>query len=351
MDVVGDLTIDGPGPKLLTIEGDGTITGLFRLNRSADVQNRLVLRGATVRSFRFLDGGAIEGYGATGPEPLESVIEVDGCVFEENGWASGDPNAQGGAISASGALTIRRSEFVGTTTGGSGGGAVQSSGSLLVEDSLFWGNSAESDGGGAIRILGTGAVTRRIVNSTFSDNHVTVDSANNDGGGAIAFVGLGAGTGLQVYNCTFAGNTTVQGGGGARSGSRARPPRASPASRSAAASSRGTRRAARRTTFPRPRTRASRPTTASSRRTRAPRRPGSTAPSRASSVSTRFSLRSSTSAARRGHGGPGSAYRPSTPGRTPSASPGISAGGDSRASSAARPTSAPTRRAPRTCSP
>ena len=84
MDVVGDLTIDGPGPKLLTIEGDGTITGLFRLNRSADVQNRLVLRGATVRSFRFLYGGAIEGYGATGPEPLESVIEVDGCVFEEN---------------------------------------------------------------------------------------------------------------------------------------------------------------------------------------------------------------------------------------------------------------------------
>lgn len=215
MDVVGELTIEGPGPKLLTIEGDGTVTGLFRLDRSADVQNRLVLRGATVRSFRYLYGGAIEGYGATGPEPLESVIEVDGCVFEENGWASGDPNAQGGAISASGALTIRRSEFVGNTTGGNGGGAVQSSGSLLVEDSLFWGNSAESDGGGAIRILGSGAVTRRIVNSTFSDNHVTVDSANNDGGGAIAFVGLGAGTGLQVYSCTFAGNTTVQGGGGA----------------------------------------------------------------------------------------------------------------------------------------
>ena len=215
MDVVGELTIEGPGPKLLTIEGDGTVTGLFRLDRSADVQNRLVLRGATVRSFRYLYGGAIEGYGATGPEPLESVIEVDGCVFEGNGWASGDPNAQGGAISASGALTIRRSEFVGNTTGGNGGGAVQSSGSLLVEDSLFWGNSAESDGGGAIRILGSGAVTRRLVNSTFSDNQVTVDSANNDGGGAIAFVGLGAGTGLQVYNCTFAGNTTVQGGGGA----------------------------------------------------------------------------------------------------------------------------------------
>ncbi len=215
MDVVGELTIEGPGPGLLTIEGDGTITGLFRLNRSADVQNRLVLRGATVRSFRYLYGGAIEGYGATGPEPLESVIEVDGCVFEENGWASGDPNAQGGAIYASGSLTIRRSEFVGNTTGGNGGGAIQSSGPLLIEDSLFWGNSAESDGGGAIRILGSGAVTRRIANSTFSDNHVTVDSANNDGGGAIAFVGLGAGTGLQVYNCTFAGNSTVQGGGGA----------------------------------------------------------------------------------------------------------------------------------------
>lgn len=122
MEVVGDLTVEGPGPKLLTIEGDGTLTGLFRLNRAASVQNRLVLRGVTVRSFSYLYGGAIEGWGPTGPEPLGSIIEIDGCVFEGNGWASGDPNAQGGAIYASGSLTIRRSEFVGNTTGGNGGG-------------------------------------------------------------------------------------------------------------------------------------------------------------------------------------------------------------------------------------
>ncbi len=81
MDVVGDLTIDGPGPRLLTVEGDGSLTGLFRVNRAAAVQNRLLLRGVTVRSFRYLYGGAIEGYGAASQEPLESAVEVDGCVF------------------------------------------------------------------------------------------------------------------------------------------------------------------------------------------------------------------------------------------------------------------------------
>lgn len=131
---------------------------------------------------------------ARGALILNGPVTIKSSVFRGNGMLGGD----GGAIWSSGTLTISESLFENNQASGSGG-AVLSGGTLDLSSSTFVNNSA-SYAGGAVSFTGG-----KLVNSTFSGNHVTSYGAAIDVRGS---------TTVTINNITVAGNTSEQRGGG-----------------------------------------------------------------------------------------------------------------------------------------
>ncbi len=208
-------------------------------------------------------GGALNAASFFGAEPL---VLIEDCEFIDNLAKSG-----GGAIRFSGfpnnfggIVTVRRSRFIGNSSGGTGGGAIlayASSFRVQIENSMFDGNAAtgnvttaagavnfDSIGtalvlgstflsnsgvrGGALRStgptqivdsllssneasLGGGAVWGNrdllVERSTFQSNRVTSEDATDPGGGAIGFQGA-SDPSLTIERSTFSGNDAFRGG-------------------------------------------------------------------------------------------------------------------------------------------
>lgn len=171
-----NITIQGPGAKLLTVSGNGTRM-IFTVNGGIAVSlSSLTIAGGQSES----DGGGIANNG---------TLSVQNCAFSGN-----NAGGRGGAIANSGTLSVVGSTFTGNHAG-QGGGIYNGSGmTLTVVNSTLSGNTATGQGGG---IADDGGAT--VTAATFTGNTAT------DGGGIAK---VPSATGL-VTRIIAAGNTAT----------------------------------------------------------------------------------------------------------------------------------------------
>lgn len=178
----GDLDIDhlngAPTAPLVTINGagaDSTFIDANSIDRAFTIQfgSSLSISGVTI------EGGAPSSH-----------------AYDQ---------FKGGAINASGPLTIRDSVLEGDSAG-SEGGAVYSSADVTVLDSTVANNVAPTAGGG-LAVGGSGVIT--LIDDTFDGNKAT---AMTGAGGALAYLSA-AGAGSLIENVSIAHNTAPDGGG------------------------------------------------------------------------------------------------------------------------------------------
>ncbi len=215
LDIDHDLTIEGPGVDLLTIDARGETQGInvavgaevhlsgfaivdgYSTGHGGGIYNRgqLTLDSVAVRdSEAVLHGGGILNYSTGTLELISST--VDGNVAGTGGGISGL------VITSGEALTITSSTISNNTSSGSSGGLAISGTSggaaseVLITNSTFSGNDAASSAG-AIRSQTNIELT--IVNSTIHDN-----SAASQAGGIYPHTG----TTTLLHNTIIAGNHT-----------------------------------------------------------------------------------------------------------------------------------------------
>ena len=173
------LTIEGPGPTLLTVSGNRT-SGILFTSASTNLSvSGLTLADGSTNS----GGGAILNNGGT--------VAVSDTVFLRNSAFAG------GAIEnhSGGALTITNSTFSGNSAF-PGGAIANNRSTLRVTNSTFVGNAAVV--GGAVYNFNVGTI--RVTNSTFSGN-----TASAEGPALHSAHGLA----ITVENSLFAGNGCV----------------------------------------------------------------------------------------------------------------------------------------------
>jgi len=147
------------------------------------------------------DGGAILAYG---------TVTVTDSVFEDN-EARATPNssdaARGGAIYAEDGISVTGSTFTGNSTTVGSGGAIYSAGAATVLRGTFNENVADSGSAGSAgaarggAILATGIVS--ITESSFEGNSASAPTGMA-GGGAIY-----GGTRVQISDSSFLANSVV----------------------------------------------------------------------------------------------------------------------------------------------
>jgi Peptidase family C25/Right handed beta helix region len=181
-----NLTIDGPGPSLLTINGNNTVR-VISINTGFTVtfQDLTIANGRAVN----LQGGAIDSNNDT--------VTLSNCVFDHN-FATFD----GGAVRNNGGnMTVTGCTFSNNTSAepsGQGGGLKQNGASMTVTNTTFINNSADAGGGFHI---GTGTTNTTLTNCTFYGNTATF-------GGAVEARASGT-----FQNCTFTRNVSSAVGG------------------------------------------------------------------------------------------------------------------------------------------
>jgi hypothetical protein len=237
--VTNSLTIIGPGPENLAIDGNFpsktnrvfhiakgptagvmvlisglTITnahfdgaGIFVYRSDVTVSNCVITRNIG----RFYAGGIFSSVGAPGST---STVTIVNSILTGN-WGAG----VGGAIYQNGQdgtaiLNIIGSTISSNSAAGVGAAGIKNDGSptgnamVFVTNSTFIGNSTTGDGGAIQNDGVSGKASAVIVNSTFIGN-----SANF--GGAIFNDGSGSGQAeTTLINSTFSGNSAASRGGG-----------------------------------------------------------------------------------------------------------------------------------------
>jgi hypothetical protein len=195
------LTIRGPGPDKLAIDGQG-VSRIFNV-QNADADSRLSVSGLTFQSGDAslnAPGGAILS--------LES-LEVRNCVFTGN-----DAAREGGAIAVLQALgdpinvQIRQSSFVNNLNGSFGGGAVsiEVEGNVVVKQCVFNGNTSDTRAG-ALSIGRASGGLLLVEKCQFLGNRADEHGA----------LGISNGTGTAILRGNvFTGNQTTVGAAGRR---------------------------------------------------------------------------------------------------------------------------------------
>ncbi|MBL9156129.1 MAG: cadherin-like domain-containing protein [Verrucomicrobiales bacterium] len=201
LEIIGNVTVDGPGADLLTVDANGN-SRVFTLPGN-DPAIDITLRGV-----RVVNG---DGFRGGGLRVSNGILRVEACVFEDNvaaaegGAISSDAVTltltdstflnneadEGGAIEVQGDGFCRRGHFEGNQSAEDGGAIDFGGGTFTIADSLFTGNDAD-DEGGAIENNGNDLI---LLNCTLSGN-----SAGTTGGG------INNQGGLTVVNSTIAGN-------------------------------------------------------------------------------------------------------------------------------------------------
>ena len=250
------VTINGPGPSVLTVDGNGTgrvfiiralrktvsISGLTIANgRVGDQQSgggisnlsaNLTLSDSAVTGNRADFGGGI--YHAGGPEP--ATLTLVNCTLDGNSVAGVAVGQGGGIYNDGGIVQISRSRLTGNSAnggasccgrspGGRGGAIFNDHGQVVLESTTLSDNSAtrlaaplsdDAPRGGAIYNDGAGHLTfpaiLKIFDSTVSDN----DAQTNIGlGGGIYNDGAFSGSAtVEIVASTLSGNSAGDGGGG-----------------------------------------------------------------------------------------------------------------------------------------
>ncbi|HYY94291.1 MAG TPA: choice-of-anchor Q domain-containing protein, partial [Pyrinomonadaceae bacterium] len=182
-----NLTINGPGPSLLTVQRSAAQgTPDFRIFEVAVVKT-LNLSGMTISN-----GNAATVGGA--------IFNNNGTVNVANVIVSNNSAIQGGGIFSQGTLTVTNSTFSSNSNFGHEGGGIYNGGTLTVTNSSFRNNSA-GFGGAIFHNFGTANVT----GSTVSNN----SASGGKGGGIYNNAGP-----LTLTNSTVSGNSATSGVGG-----------------------------------------------------------------------------------------------------------------------------------------
>ncbi len=193
-----DVTIEGPGADMLTLDGGAspgltidngvtaTISGLtftdFGLgNPGGAISNdgQLDLSDSTFSGNTGASGGALYNLG---------TMRVNDCTL------SGNQGSTGGAVMNAGDLAIAGSTVSGNSA--DSGGAIESSGLLRVVNSTIAGNTATGGAGGID--IDVGSVTPTLINTTITGNR----------GGTTGGVNNASGTPVALFNTLIAGNFT-----------------------------------------------------------------------------------------------------------------------------------------------
>jgi uncharacterized repeat protein (TIGR01451 family)/CSLREA domain-containing protein len=235
-----DLTINGPGASMLTINANAkdyvlsvgvvraTIAGLTLTGASLDgalvnagtvtVENSTISGNTESAGFNF-SGGISNGSGTLTVEnstisnnrSLDSVFSGfgfgggitnnGGTTNVANSVITGNSARFGGGIENRGTLTVESSTISGNSTSNDSGG-IRNEGTATIERSTISGNSAGADFGGGI----TNGGTLTVENSTINGNSA---GAFGSGGG----IWSGQSAVLTVVSSTIAGNSAFVAGG------------------------------------------------------------------------------------------------------------------------------------------
>jgi predicted outer membrane repeat protein len=183
--VLKDLTINGPGPELLTVSG-ANAGRVFNIGQSSP--------GFTISisGLKIANGRAPDNDFGGGIEQNFGTLTITNCIFSDNS-APPESTGVGGAIDFfDGTINIIDSSFSGNTSALSGAGVAFSNATFTVSNSTFAGNASAS--GGGLHIFG-GSGT--INGSTF-----TANTASNRGGAILA-----QNCGFSIVNSTISGNS------------------------------------------------------------------------------------------------------------------------------------------------
>ncbi|HET7507796.1 MAG TPA: choice-of-anchor Q domain-containing protein [Solirubrobacterales bacterium] len=212
----GSLLIRGAGARSTVIDAHGT-------SRVFDVAGDVV----TIEGLTVTGGVAPEGIGGDVPGDGGGILafEVDELFLDDVTVSGNTAALNGGGISAppegsaTPALTITDSTFVGNKVAGLGeglGGGIYVLGDLTLVNSTVTGNSVEStgvvQGGGIVAALDMSATEPsevEIVNSTIAGN--SLGSAGAGAGLSVVNPTPGVVTELSVKNTIVAGNTGPMG--------------------------------------------------------------------------------------------------------------------------------------------
>jgi hypothetical protein len=199
-----NLTINGPGPANLAINGNftfGNSTVVFNV-----VSGTTAISGMTLENGSSEQGGGIRNAGTLMLNNISlsqnggfigGAIYNGGTLTVVNGTVSGNGSAIGGGIFNNGTLTLTNSTVSGNSS--QAGGGIANSGTLTLTNSTVSGNGSGSGGG----ILNSGTLT--VTNSTISANSVY------NGGGGVFNGGIGT---MTLTNSTISGNSSPVSGGG-----------------------------------------------------------------------------------------------------------------------------------------
>jgi CSLREA domain-containing protein len=181
-----DMRIVGPGPDLLTVDGDGRsrVFSIFRHDIDVDIEG-LKITGGVSHDCEGMGGGILN----RGDLTLTNMV-VSGNLADTDG----------GGIDNKGVLAITDTIVTGNLASGAGGGIYNDYGGVVaLSDTTVRSNTAAENGGG---ILNEGSIT--LTNAAVSDN-----SANWDGGGIYS----GLDSVVTLSNTIVSGNLSEYGGG------------------------------------------------------------------------------------------------------------------------------------------
>ncbi|MGA2489245.1 MAG: choice-of-anchor Q domain-containing protein, partial [Anaerolineales bacterium] len=195
-----------------TITFDPSLSGkTITVSTELELNKELTINGAGLPNRVTINGGG--NTRVFKQDPLNDVIQVvniDGGKVDQNDY--------GGAINASGILTLKDCSISNSQAGN--GGGIYSSGTLTMTNCTLQGNSATSQGGGIYDDGGTVAITGSLMkqNSAADGGAILNNSSNNltitnstldsnsatDFGGGLELYGNGV---VTVNGSTFVGNT------------------------------------------------------------------------------------------------------------------------------------------------
>ena len=194
--IVGDVTINGPGAAVITISGNNASRIFDVMNSGATTPinaniNNLTLTAGNDASY----GGAIYDSGEN--------LTLDHVVITGNTSAG-----EGGGVDFDGSnnatLAITNSTISGNTAASYGGGLSLGSGAVTITNSSITGNTAMFGSGGGI------AVNYLFAPVTIDGSTISGNTSGADGGGVYAFY---LESDLTITNSTLSGNLAGIAGG------------------------------------------------------------------------------------------------------------------------------------------
>jgi uncharacterized protein (TIGR03437 family) len=220
--IVSDLEIIGPGPRVLTLSGSSQVRLLFIESGNVTVSGVTISDGVAGSSIADAYGPGIENISSS-PVAIDNCVVTNnstpvlgsfgggihnkGTMSVTNSTISYNRSGSGGGIDNGGILTIGNSLILGNVSAfgsGGGGGIVNETGATLtIANSTLYGNTAAESGGG---IINQGALS-------IADSSLTRNEAHGSDGVGGALFNQGGGT-ASIVRSTISANVSIHDGGG-----------------------------------------------------------------------------------------------------------------------------------------